>query len=141
MHVERVIEPQEAAIVRKIFELCAAGLGVKRIAKALNAEGALAPTPRRRGRPRSWAPSSVREVLHRPLYRGEIVWNRLRKRDQWGVKRYGERPETEWIRVPAAELRIVSDDLWEAAHARRIYAAPVTSDGAGRQAGSPRSTS
>jgi site-specific DNA recombinase len=118
LHVERVVEPQEAAIVRRIFELCAAGLGVKRIAKALNAEGALAPTPRRRGRPRSWAPSSVREVLHRPLYRGEIVWNRLRKRDQWGVKRYAERPETEWIRVPAAELRIVSDDLWEAAHAR-----------------------
>jgi DNA invertase Pin-like site-specific DNA recombinase len=147
MHVERVVEPQEAAVVRKIFELCAAGLGVKRIAKALNAEGALAPTPRRHGRPRSWAPSSVREVLHCPLYRGEIVWNRLRKRNQWGMKRYAERPETEWIRVPAAELRIVSDELWEAAHARlsasrASYLRGTRDERWGRPpSGSPRSTS
>ncbi len=39
-HVERVVNTEEAVIVRRIFELCAAGLGVKRIAKALNAERA-----------------------------------------------------------------------------------------------------
>ena len=117
-YVERVIDPEAAAVIRRIFELCTAGWGVKRIAKALNEERAPAPTPRRRGRPRSWAPSSVREILHRPLYRGEIVWNRIRKRDQWGVKRYGQRPESEWIRVPAEDLRIISDELRQAAHAR-----------------------
>ena len=89
-----------------------------RAAKTLNAERAPTPTPRRQGRPRSWAPSSVHEVLYRLLYRGEIVWNRRRKRDQWGTKRYSERPEREWIRVPGESLRIVSDELWDAAHAR-----------------------
>jgi len=26
----------------------------------------------------------VREILFRTLYRGEITWNKTRKRDQWG---------------------------------------------------------
>ena len=34
-----------------------------------------------RWRPRSWAPSTVREILYRDLYRGVVVWNRIRKRD------------------------------------------------------------
>src|SRR5262249_61076935 len=82
-----------------------------------NDERAPAPVPRRQGRPRSWAPSSVREVLHRPLYRGEIVWNRIQKRDQWGAKKYLDRSESE-IRLADESLRIVSETLWAAAHAR-----------------------
>ena len=87
------------------------------IAKQLNAERAPAPRPQQ-GRPCAWAPSSVRAVLYRELYRGEIVWNRTKKRDSWGVKRQRLRPESEWLRVSVPNLRIVSDDLWEAAHAR-----------------------
>jgi site-specific DNA recombinase len=117
-HVERVINPSEAAVVRQIFELCARGYGVKRIAHTLNADGAPAPLPSRPGRPRGWAPSSVREILYRPLYRGEIVWNRTKRRDAWGVKHQSERPPDDWVRVPAPHLRIVSDELWQAAHAR-----------------------
>jgi hypothetical protein len=60
----------------------------------------------------------VRTVLFNPLYRGEIVYKRTRKRDQWGQKHVTDRPPTEWIHVPAPELRIVSDPLWQAAHAR-----------------------
>src|SRR5881628_60908 len=33
-HVERVIEPQEAAVIRRIFEMMSAGVGFKRIAMA-----------------------------------------------------------------------------------------------------------
>ena len=72
-HVVRVIEPAEAATVRRIFELSRDGAGIKAIAKMLNADHA--PCPRsQQGRPKSWAPSSVCAVLHRPLYRGEIIW-------------------------------------------------------------------
>ncbi len=119
-HVERVINPEQAAVVRRIFEMAAAGLGVRRIAVTLNDERVEAPLPRRHDRPRSWSPSSVQAILARVLYRGEIVWNRQRKRDQWGVKRYLDRPEHEWIRVSAPDLRIVSDELWEATHARMV---------------------
>jgi hypothetical protein len=84
----------------------------------LNDQGALAPTPRRHGRPRWWAPSSVREILYRDLYRGVVVWNRIRKRDVWGLKRYLPRPAREWVRLEAPELRIIDDALWAAAHRR-----------------------
>ena len=116
-HVERRINEAEAVVVRRIFELAVAGFGKKRIAKTLNEDGA--PCPRsQRGRPASWAASSVFEVLARPLYRGEILWNASRKRDRWGHKRQAPRPESEWMRVPAPHLQIVADSLWQAAQAR-----------------------
>ena len=67
-HVERRIEDAEAAVVRLIFDLCAKGAGYARIAKMLNAESAACPRPQQ-GRPWGWAPSTVRDVLHRDLYR------------------------------------------------------------------------
>jgi hypothetical protein len=53
------------------------------------------------GRPTGWCPSSFREVPHRPLYRGEIVWNRTRNRNTWGQKQQHARPDGEGVRVPA----------------------------------------
>src|SRR5262245_44526321 len=74
--------------------------------------------PRPAGRPTGWAPSSIREVLHRELYCGRVVWNKRKKRDQWGVTRVRPRPEAEWVRRDAPELRIVDEALWHAAHQR-----------------------
>jgi DNA invertase Pin-like site-specific DNA recombinase len=92
-HVMRQINPAEAAVVRRIFELSDAGAGLTRITKTLNDAGAPA-RGRSRGDRAPWAGSSVREVLLRPLYRGEIVWNQTRKRDRWGCRtaRAGRRP-------------------------------------------------
>jgi DNA invertase Pin-like site-specific DNA recombinase len=115
--VRRMVNDREAAVVRRIFELAASGYGLTRIAKLLNDESAASPRAQQ-GRPAGWAPSSVREVLHRPLYRGEVLWNQSRKRDSWGVKRQAVRPEAEWLRIAAPELAIVSDALWTAAHAQ-----------------------
>ena len=97
----RVINATEAAVVRRMFELYTKGYGQSRIAKMLNEGRAVAPRSQQ-GRPRAWAPSSVHEVLGRPLYRGRIVWNRTRKRDQWGQHRQHAKPE-----VDAPALRIV----------------------------------
>lgn len=113
--VRRVILDGEAAVVRRIFELAATGHGFTTIAKILNADRAVCPRPQQ-NRPAGWAPSSVREILNRPLYRGEIIWNQSRKRDRWGVQHQQPRPDQEWIRVPAPDLAIVSDALWRAAH-------------------------
>jgi DNA invertase Pin-like site-specific DNA recombinase len=116
-HVERRINETEAAVVRRIFEMSAAGNGYTRIAKTLNAERVVSPRPQQK-RPSGWAPTSVKEVLDRSLYRGEVVWNRTRKRDSWGQQRQSARPTGEWFKRSAPELRIVSDDQWNAAHAR-----------------------
>jgi hypothetical protein len=51
-----------------------------------------------------------------------IVWNRSRKRNNWGTHEQTARPEHEWLRVEAPDLRIVSESEWTAAH-RRLAAA------------------
>ena len=116
-HVDRRINDREAAVVREIFERGARGEGLKGITKALNAGAA--PSPRsQQGRPRAWAPSSVREVLYRSTYRGVITWNKTRKRDLWGRHHQVNRPDADWLTVAREDLRIVSEELWEAAHRR-----------------------
>src|SRR5262249_17765265 len=83
----------------------------------LNEEAAPCPRPQQE-RPAGWAPASVREVLHRALYRGQVVYNRSEKRDRFGKAHQHARPEADWITTPAPHLRIVDEELWKAAHAR-----------------------
>ena len=118
-HVERRINQPEADVIRQIFEWCSNGEGLKAIAKRLNTGGARAPRAQQ-GRPNGWAPSSVREVLHRPRCRGEVIWNKTQKRDTWGQKRRRDRPETDWLSVHVESLRIVPEVLWRAAHTRMM---------------------
>lgn len=123
-HVERRINPTEAAVVRRIFDMAAAGAGFKRIAKQLNDERV--PCPRaQRGRPAGWGPSSIRPALFRTLYKGVITWGKTRGRNESGERRQLKQNADQWLTVPAPHLRIVSDDLWEAAHRRIAAAAAV----------------
>ena len=116
-HVERAINAAEAAVVRRIFDLSAAGIGYSRIAKQLNAEQAPAPRPKA-NRPAGWSPSTVKVILGRRLYLGEVIWNRTQKRDSWGQKRLQRRPEADWIRMTVPAPRIVPETAWRAAHGR-----------------------
>ena len=54
----------------------------------------------------------------RELYRGVIVWNRTKKRNQWGQQKQKARPPSDHLRVPMPELRIVAEPVWLAAHER-----------------------
>ncbi len=117
LYVERRIDEAQAEVVRKMFRRYAEGQGFATIARALNDEGAPCPRPNA-GHPTGWAPSSVRQVLLRHIYRGEIVWNQTKKRDKWGQRRQRRRDESEWLRTPAEHLRIVSEDLWHAVQHR-----------------------
>ena len=114
LHVVRVVNPKEAAIVRQIFEMYAGGLGITRIAHHLNHEKVLAPRQNVTG----WSPSAVREMLRRPLYRGQIVWNESEKIVRGGTKKRRRRPESDRIVIDAPELRIIPADLWESVQAR-----------------------
>ena len=118
LHVERRLNETEAAVIREIFEKAAAGWGTRRIAHDLNARRVPAPPPRRAGRPRAWAPSTIYAMLTRPLYRGEITWNRTRKRNAWGIKRQTGRAEAEWVQLEIPALRIVPEPLWQAVRER-----------------------
>ena len=109
----RVINPAQAAVVHRIFEWSADGWGITRIAKQLNAEGISPP----RGGEHGWAPTAIREILYNELYHGRVLWNRTRKAHRRGTKTQETRPPADRIEVELPECRIVSDELWEAAHA------------------------
>jgi site-specific DNA recombinase len=116
-HVERRINDQEAAVVCRIFELAALGHGLRVIAHSLNADGLAAPRPQL-GRPKGWAPSTVRDVLSRPIYRGVIEWGRLRRNsERRQLKRHANRDP---LRIDAPALRIVPEDLAAAVDASRL---------------------
>ncbi|MGH7366017.1 MAG: recombinase family protein [Candidatus Rokuibacteriota bacterium] len=72
--VLREVNPAEAAIVRRIFELCAQGRGLLRIARTLNQEGVVNPTGQDRSRPNkragAWSTTGSAPILHQELYRG-----------------------------------------------------------------------
>jgi site-specific DNA recombinase len=124
-HVERVVDDAEAATVRRIFELFAQGYGLKRIAALLTAEGAAAPKPFVRKDAfgvlpvGGWVPSTIRGVIAREDYKGVYVWNKTKKRDDWGAIKQRPRPESEWRRTSIPEWQIVSDDLWNTVAERR----------------------
>jgi hypothetical protein len=48
-----------------------------------------------------------------------IVWNRSRKRDDWGQQRQRPRPHAEWTHTVDESLRIIPDDLWNRVASRR----------------------
>jgi site-specific DNA recombinase len=114
----RVINPVEAAVVREIFERAAAGEGIRSIAEALNR--VKAPSPRaQQGRWSAWSASTVRDVLRRPLYRGEVLWGKTSSKYGRELPRGDKRekaqlpmPEDTWVRLaPDESLRIIDHGL------------------------------
>lgn len=121
----RVIDDDQAALVRRIFELSKSGLSDRSIAKLLNDEGITPPRPvRKRCRP-GWVASTIREMLRNEAYIGVFTY----KKRQWrkvpgtNTRRPVKQPETEVMRSELPELRIVPQDLWDAVHERRAAVA------------------
>ena len=122
-HVERRINEAEAAVVRRIFELCAAGAGLTRNRESAERRAAR----RRRGRNRAGRRPGRRRrsarCCYRTLYRGEIVWNQTRKRDSWGQRqaaaRAGDRLDPRAGAAAADRLRRAVERGARAARRRR----------------------
>jgi DNA invertase Pin-like site-specific DNA recombinase len=114
------IDKGEAEIVRRIFEMSAACVSLKKIAKQLNEEGVPPPRGTKKKTRPSWVFTAIREMLRRDLYRGRIVWNRRKYKKKPGSnKRISVlRPESEWVITEEPELRIVSEELWNRVQAR-----------------------
>jgi hypothetical protein len=78
----------------------------------------------------------MRVILFNPIYRGMLVWNRsewIKDHETKRRRRY-ERPEAEWIRREAPELRIISDEIGAAvAVEQRRRAAPYVRTADGRR--------
>ena len=104
-----VIHEPEAEIVRRIFALCASGVGTHRIASILNREGV--PSPKAAVRPGArWCPATVRRLLNCPSYKGEEY--RGRARSSGGARL--RVPKSDWIKMPdGVRPPLVPADLWD----------------------------
>ena len=97
---EREIDPEQAAVVERIFRDFVAGVSPEAIVKALNREGVAGPFGG------SWSPSTIHGnakrgtgILNNELYVGRMVWNRLRyvKNPDTGKRVSRLNPSAEWI--------------------------------------------
>jgi site-specific DNA recombinase len=123
-----VINENEAAIVRRIFEMSAEGQSLKTIARTLNSEHIPPPRPRAGKRYATWCPTCIRAMLRRDLYNGKVIWNSSRFVKVPGTNKRVRRarPESEWRTVAHPELQIISDELWQRVrdrqeHVRKTY--------------------
>ena len=111
----RAIDPDKAAIVRRIFEAYAGGASPRRIAQTLNAEAIAGP------RSGVWFNSSIRGrakrgdgLLRNELYIGRMVWRRRvnAKDPVSGARiRRDNQPKGHLI-IEVPHLRIIDDELW-----------------------------
>src|SRR5918993_753414 len=115
---EREIELAEAPIVERIFREFVAGVAPKAIARRLNQERIAGPFGG------TWSPSTIHGnskrgtgILNNELYVGRLIWNRLRyvKNPDSGRRISRLNPQAEWITKEIPSLRIVNDELWNAA--------------------------
>lgn len=119
---DRVINGEQAEIVRRIFQEFSGGRSPKAIAAQLNRDKIPGP---RNG---PWGQSTINGnrrrgtgILNNDLYVGVLVWNRQRflKDPDTGKRVPRFNPEEEWIRTEVPELRIVDQELWDKVKARQ----------------------
>ena len=110
-------ENAESDAVRLIFALYVdQGLGYAEICKQLDARGI---RPRRKS---YWVPSSIREILHNPVYIGKIRWNQRKTvkqyRDGEIVKSRPRTGEDAWILTDGKHPPLVTQEQFRLAQER-----------------------
>lgn len=119
---QRIVDPDQAAVVRRIFSEYLAGGTPRSIAAGLNRDRV--PSARLG---KTWAASAIHGdvkrgigILANPIYIGRQVWNRSHwiKHPDTGRRIRQERPREDWITQELPELAIVDRATWEAVQAR-----------------------
>lgn len=133
-------DPDTAPVVRRIFELFAAGNGLKAIANTLTADGVPSPSAHDRVRnshrdPRGWAHSAVRTILRNEKYLGRAVWGKQQRLDELFdiddvaagyVTRQRWTSNGAWVYGPNEDhTALIDQDLWDAAAQRIAERSPV----------------
>lgn len=100
--------PEEADIIKKIFELKASGLGGRRIANELNKLGS---KPRKGD---EWKAHVINRMVKNPIYMGKTVRNRYDVNTLFGNNKRRLKNEEEWIIVENNKVeQIISEELFE----------------------------
>ena len=119
---ELEIVPEEAAVIRRIFDLYRMGSSPKSIAAILNLESVAPP------RGIKWNSSTINGnnqrgngILRNPLYSGKLIWNRIRmvKDPSTGRRISRINAESEHERQDMPHLQIIEQELFEAVQERK----------------------
>ena len=117
-----ILDPEAAAVVRKIFRLYAEGYGKTAIARILNAEGIPNPAeykrlkgirlnPSQRPHASLWKYYTVSGVLHNEMYIGNMVQGKYGS-ISYKTKQNKPRSQDQWIRVESTHDPIIDGELW-----------------------------
>jgi len=117
---KQVVIPEQAKIVKEIFERIAAGETMLAIASDLNGRQVRSPGASWKGRVTNrgdgrWIVPALNNMLQNETYMGRVVWNRSQwvKDPETGKRTRRERPESEWIIDERPELAIVDRKTWD----------------------------
>ena len=115
-----IVEETGAAVVKRIYGLCASGHGSPYIAKILNGEGVLSPRDHREAanqhcneiRRYEWTPETLHNILRSRIYKGDMV------QGVYDCTRFKREPSkrkpcSEWIITPNTHEAVIKDDLWD----------------------------
>lgn len=116
-----VIEETEAVAIRKIFELYTSSeIGLGGIANQLNLQG-IRKIPRQNGTLEDWTGHFIKLILDNPVYCGKIAYGRRTKEKVKGTKNdYQMKRNDDYILTEGQHKGIVSEEVWEKAHAKRL---------------------
>ncbi len=105
--------PEEAEVVKQVFELYRQGLGAIRICEILDAEHAKPP------RGKTWAPETITAILNNVHYIGKVKWNHIlrgHKVEDGEIKRFKYTAE-DYLVFEGKHPAIIDQELWEAVRA------------------------
>ena len=116
-----VIDPEAAAVVRRIFEMRAKGIAMAHIAETLNAEKIPPPSEyycgkigksNRKSATNLWCRTSVRQILKNPIYIGTMAQLRTTTVSYKNHKVIRKNKE-DWIVVEHNHEPIIPKELWD----------------------------
>ena len=112
---QRVIEPRQVEVVRRVFDEFLSGVAIVKIANRLNGES----VPSFLGG--IWYPATLHRLLRNETYTGRTVYRRTRTtkvrdpRTGKAKRRVEQRGEADWVEVVGASPAIIERDTFEAA--------------------------
>lgn len=123
-----IVDPEAAAVVRRVFALFAQGQGKTAIARMLNEEGIPNPTEYKRqkglryqappGKTGTlWKYPAISHMLTNEIYLGHMVQGRYGS-ISYKTKQNKPRPKEQWIRVEHTHEAIIDQDLWDRVQTR-----------------------
>ena len=111
----RVIDPEEAEVVRRIHRLYLDGMSPRQLVLLLNDEGIPGP------RGGAWTADNIRGrddkgILRNSIYQGILIYGRTKSRRHpvTGKRSFVRLPRDQWKIAEAPELRIVDPETWDA---------------------------